>query len=80
MFNHDHINGSAEGGRVDRVPGLGDRATQAANVLHPDAGASAGNGLLFVYKILMGAICESDAGGEIESANGASSDYDSAEK
>lgn len=60
MFNHDHINGSAECGRVDRIPGLGDRATQAPNVLHPDTGAWA----KWILYVLIAVICEGDAGGE----------------
>ena len=34
MFDHNHINGSAEGSRIDGVPCLGDRATDAPHVLH----------------------------------------------
>lgn len=35
MLNDYHVNGSAQGGRIDGVPCLGHRAAQAPNVLHP---------------------------------------------
>lgn len=35
LFNHDNINGPAQGGWIDRIPGLGDGATDTAHVLHP---------------------------------------------
>jgi len=35
LLDDNHVNGPAQGGRIDRVPGLGDRATDAPDVLHP---------------------------------------------
>lgn len=35
MLNDYHVNGSAQGSRIDGVPCLGHRAAQAPNVLHP---------------------------------------------
>lgn len=34
MFDHNHVNGSAESSRIDGVPCLGDRAADAPHVLH----------------------------------------------
>lgn len=35
LFNDNDINSPAEGGRVDRIPCLGDGAADTPNVLHP---------------------------------------------
>lgn len=34
MFDDYNINSPAKSGRIDRIPGLGNRAAQASHVLH----------------------------------------------
>lgn len=68
MFNHDHINGSAEGGRVDGIPRLGDGATQAPNVLHADVPLH-NEAQAVVYVLFLTVVCDSNSNSGGKGAN-----------